>query len=204
MNYLRYLEKEIHSVVAATVDNNGLPVTCAIDIMDSDDNGLYFLTSKGKRLYARLKKNEYVALTGMKGEDTLSCVTISLRGRVKELENARLPLLFEKNPYMWEIYPTRESQKALTVFQIYEGSGEWFDLSKQPIERTSFVMVNKQEEEKTYEITNKCSGCKVCQTVCPQDCIDFSRVPAVIREKNCLHCGNCFMVCPKEAIIHRG
>lgn len=46
MNYLRYLEKEIHSVIVATVDENGLPVTCAIDIMDSDENGLYFLTAK--------------------------------------------------------------------------------------------------------------------------------------------------------------
>ena len=37
MNYLRYLEREIHSVIAATVDDNGLPITCAIDIMDSDE-----------------------------------------------------------------------------------------------------------------------------------------------------------------------
>ena len=40
---------------------------------------------------------------------------------------------------MFEIYPTEESRKALTVFQIYEGSGEWFDLSKKPIERASFT-----------------------------------------------------------------
>lgn len=46
---LSYLEKEIHSVIIATVDNNGLPVTCAIDIMDSDEKGLYFLTAKGKK-----------------------------------------------------------------------------------------------------------------------------------------------------------
>lgn len=56
MNYLHYLEKEIHSVIAATVDDNGLPVTCAIDIMDSDEKGLYFLTAKGKGFYHRLKK----------------------------------------------------------------------------------------------------------------------------------------------------
>lgn len=31
---------------------------------------------------------------------------------------------------MNEIYPTVESMSALTVFQLYEGSGEWFDLSK--------------------------------------------------------------------------
>ena len=41
MNYLEFLEKEIHSFVAATTDKNGLPQTCVIDVMDSDENGLY-------------------------------------------------------------------------------------------------------------------------------------------------------------------
>lgn len=50
MNYLKYLVEEIHTTVMATVDNKGLPVTCAIDIMDYDDTGLYFLTAKGKNL----------------------------------------------------------------------------------------------------------------------------------------------------------
>ena len=77
MNYLKYLVEEIHTTVMATVDNNGLPVTCAIDIMDYDDSGLYFLTAKGKSLYDRLTRKGYVALTGMKGNDTLSCVAIS-------------------------------------------------------------------------------------------------------------------------------
>ena len=54
MNYLKYLVEEIHTTVMATVDNNGLPVTRAIDIMDYDDSGLYFLTAKGKSLYDRL------------------------------------------------------------------------------------------------------------------------------------------------------
>lgn len=36
------LRKRNYSVIAATVDDNGLPVTCAIDIMDSDEKGLYF------------------------------------------------------------------------------------------------------------------------------------------------------------------
>ena len=54
MNYLKYLTEEIHSTVMATVDENGLPVTCAIDIMDCDENGLYFLTARSKNFYARL------------------------------------------------------------------------------------------------------------------------------------------------------
>ena len=75
---LMFLEREIHSVIIATVDDNDLPVTCAIDIMDSDENGLYFLTAKGKEFYDRLKKNGYAALTGMKGNDTLSCLAVSV------------------------------------------------------------------------------------------------------------------------------
>lgn len=51
---------------------------------------------------------------------------------------AKLSDLFEKNPYMEKIYPDMRSRSALTVFKIYEGIGEWFDLSKFPIERASF------------------------------------------------------------------
>lgn len=204
MNYLRYLEKEIYSVIMATVDDSGLPVTCAIDIMDSDENGLYFLTAKGKGFYYRLKKSGYAALTGIKGSDTLSCVAVSVRGKVQEIGNAPLKRLFEKNPYMNEIYPTEQSRQALTVFQLYEGSGEWFDLSKKPIERAAFTIGNKQEETQGYEITQECIRCKACQIVCPQNCIDFTVIPAVIKQENCLHCGNCFAVCPQKAVVQRG
>lgn len=84
----------------ATTDANDLPVTCAIDVMDYDDNGLYFLTAKGKNFYDRLKRNGYVALTGMKGKDTMSCVAVSLRGKVKEIGSEPLERLFKKNSYM--------------------------------------------------------------------------------------------------------
>ncbi|WP_418290225.1 4Fe-4S binding protein [Massilicoli timonensis] len=165
---------------------------------------MYFLTAKGKGFYHRLKKNEYVALTGIHAGDTLSRAAVSVRGKVQEIGKTPLLRLFEKNPYMNEIYPSEESRQALTVFHLYEGSGEWFDLSKKPIERASFTIGSKQEEKQGYEITQKCNGCRTCQTVCPQDCIDFSIVPAVIRQGNCLHCGNCFHVCPQKAVIRRG
>ncbi len=61
----------------------------------------------------------------MKGNDTLSSIAVSIRGKVKELGYEKVPALFEKNPYMYKIYPTMESMQALTVFQIYEGTGEW-------------------------------------------------------------------------------
>ena len=130
VDYLSYIINEIHTTIVATVDDEGLPVTAAIDMMDCDDNSLYFLTAKGKGFYNRLIKRQFLAFTAMKGEDTMSSVAVSIRGKVRELGPDKIPELFAKNPYMREIYPADESMQALTVFQIYEGTGEWFDLSK--------------------------------------------------------------------------
>lgn len=201
--YLYFVQKEIHSTVMATVDNDGFPVTCAIDIMDCDGKSLYFLTARGKSLYGRLNKQGYVALTGMKGRDTLSCVAVSIRGKVRELGAEPLPKLFGKNPYMSEIYPTEQSRSALTVFQIYEGTGEWFDLSQKPIERAGFAFGKTEVEKEGYFITKACTGCRICEAVCPQRCIDFAVIPAAIWQEHCLHCGNCLSSCPQKAIIRR-
>ena len=182
-NYLEYIVREIHTTIVATVDDEGLPVTAAIDMMAADEHGLYFLT-----------------LTALKGEDTMSCVAVSVRGKVRELGNERIPELFELNPYMKEIYPTENSMQALTVFLIYEGSGEWFDLSKKPIERASFTFGGAEKRAEGYFITDACTGCGSCAAVCPQNCIMTERIPYVIAREHCLHCGNCLTACPVGAV----
>lgn len=200
---LRFLQEQIHTTVAATVDSDGRPVTCAIDIMDTDEDSLYFLTAKGKGFYNRLKQSGCIALTGIRGEDTMTSVAVSVSGKAEEIGESRLPRLFEKNPYMREIYPTEESRKALTVFRISDGKAEWFDLSKKPIERFSFTFGHALAKEDGYFITESCIGCGTCLTVCPQSCIELDRVPALIRQEHCLRCGNCMGVCPVNAVIRK-
>lgn len=139
----------------------------------------------------------------MKGEDTMSTVAVSIRGEVRELGAELLPRLFEKNPYMKQIYPSVESRSALTVFQIYRGTGEWFDLSKKPIERASFSFGNADIKEDGYFVTDACNGCNLCYLACPQKSIDKSSVPVRINQNNCLHCGNCFSICPVGAVEKR-
>lgn len=202
-DYLAYIVNEIHTVVTATVDEDGLPVTSAIDMMDYDAYGLYFLTAKGKGFYSRLIKSKRIALTAIKSKGTMSSTAISIRGKVKELGYDKTPEFFEKNPYMNEIYPTEKSMKALTVFKIYEGAGEFFDLSKKPIERNIFAFGGAKIEHRGYLITEECVGCGNCLAVCPQDCIVSSEVPFVIEQKHCLHCGNCKTICPVNAVIRR-
>lgn len=152
IDFLKFIQEQIHTTVVATNNDQGLPVTCAIDIMDYDENGLYFLTAKGKNFYKRLKANGYLSLTGIKGNNTMSCIAVSVCGKVKEIGSERLQRLLDKNPYMYEIYPTEQSRSALTVFCLYEGQGEWFDLSKKPIERFSFSFGEGRTET---------DGCKV-------------------------------------------
>ena len=202
MDYLSYIVDHIHTTIVATVDDDGLPVTAAIDMMDSDGDSLYFLTAKGKSFYDRLIKRGYLALTALKGESTMTSIAVSLRGKVRELGFDRIPALFDKNPYMKEIYPTEESRHALTVFQIYEGSGEWFDLSKKPIERASFTFGGAERKQEGYFVTDACIGCASCAAVCPQDCIREG-TPFVIDQAHCLHCGNCLTVCPAGAVEKR-
>lgn len=203
-DYLEFISKEIHTVIVATVDDEGKPVTAAIDMMDADDNGLYFLTARGKGFYDRLKKREYLSLTARKGESTMTSVAVSVRGKVRELGAGPVKKLFDKNPYMYEIYPTDESRSAISVFQIYEGNGEWFDLSKRPIERMDFSFGGAEKIEEGYFVTDKCIGCKLCYSKCPQKCIDISSKPVVISQSNCLRCGNCYEVCPARAVIRKG
>ncbi len=207
-NFLKITARQFHTVVLATTDERGRPVTCALDIMDWDENGLYFLTAKGKALYRRLKQNGYIAFTGIRGRDTLSSAAVSVQGRARELGSAKIPELFAKNPYMEAVYPDSASRAALTVFYIYEGIGEWFDLSKRPIERESFAFGCGAEHAADcgtagYVITGACTGCGACLPSCPQRCIDVSGAPAVIRQEHCLSCGNCMTVCPAHAVIQR-
>lgn len=202
-DYLHFIVHEIHTTVVATVDDAGLPVTCAIDMMDNDENSLYFLTAKGKNFYERLKKRRYLSLTGMKGEDTMSRVAVSVQGKVRELGREMVTELFRKNPYMYDIYPDESSRSAISVFQIYEGSGEWFDLSKKPVERANFNFGGAENISGGYFITDKCTGCETCYFKCPQKCIDISHKPVFINQSNCLHCGNCFEICPAHAVVKR-
>ncbi len=202
-DYLAFIVREIHTTVVATVDDDGLPVTAAIDMMDCDENSLYFLTAKGKGFYDRLIRRGVLAMTAMKGKDTMSSVAVSIRGKVRELGYNRIPALFAKNPYMNDIYPTEDSMKALTVFQIYEGTGEWFDLSKKPIERASFAFGNAEKKTEGYFIADACIGCGSCAAVCPQNCINTESIPYVIVQEHCLHCGNCLAACPVGAVIKR-
>ena len=56
-----------------------------------DDKGVYFLTAKGKAFYAQLMEQGYIALSAAKGK-----VSISLRGKIRNIGKEKLEEIFEK------------------------------------------------------------------------------------------------------------
>lgn len=196
----KFLAEDVHTVIAATADDEGLPVTCAIDVMDYDGGGLYFLTAKGKGFYRRLISRGYAALTGIKGEDTMHRAAASVRGKVRPESEQKLASLIQKNAYMREIYPTEQSRAALAAFCLYSGQAEWFDLSVKPIVRLNLTFGGAVTEGGAYAVGDGCTSCGKCLEVCPQKCIKIGQRGAYIVQQNCLRCGNCMTVCPVGAV----
>lgn len=77
-DYFNYLVENIHSATVATIGADGHPQTRVIDMMLWDEQGVYFLTARGKAFYEQLMEQGYVALSA-----TRDNVSISLRGKFK-------------------------------------------------------------------------------------------------------------------------
>lgn len=197
--YLKVLVEEMHSTTVATIGNDGHPQTRVIDMMYYDEEGVYFLTAKGKAFYEQLMEQKYIAVSATKDKKA-----VSLRGMVKNIGKKNLDIMFEKNPYMKEIYPG-DTREALDVFCLYEAQGEYFDISvPSNIIRKSIVIGDAQEVQMGYYVGKGCIGCKLCYSVCPQKCINIAQKPVMIEQNHCLHCGRCAQICPMQTIEKRG
>ena len=124
---------EIHSVIIATVDTQGKPATRVTDMMYQDGHSVYFLTANTKSFYKQLLESPFVSVTGLtQGDNTMQRKMVTLAGAVRHIGKEKLPLLLEKNPYMYDIYPTEESRQVLEVFVFTQACGEFYDLTVLP------------------------------------------------------------------------
>ena len=60
-------------------------------------------------------KEIHIVIVATVDDDTMNSVAISIRGKVRDLGFEKIPELFEKNQYMYQIYPTEESMKVLSA-----------------------------------------------------------------------------------------
>ena len=162
-DYLELLVENIHSTTIATIGADGHPQTRVIDMMLYDERGVYFLTAKGKAFYAQLMEQGYIALSATKDK-----ISISLRGKIRNIGSEKLGEIFKKNTYMQSIYPG-DTRSALEVFCLYEADGEYFDISDPAhIVRDSFTVGKEAPEAPGYY----CLHCGRCAESCPKQVIE--------------------------------
>ena len=188
------LLREVKSVTFATVDG-GQPAARIIDVMYVEEDGLYFLTARGKAFHEQLKALPIVAICGMNEK----YVSARLVGEIRFCgDKGVVDKIFERNPMMNDLYPG-ESRYVLEGIHLYRGRGEIFDLSTEPPFRQRFAFGGAQVNPSGYHITDACIACGVCQEICPVDVIsegDIYRIDGT----HCLECGLCREACPEDAI----
>ncbi len=191
--------RDVKDVAFATVDEKGIPQIRIIDIMLAENEKIYFCTARGKNFYAQLMRDDHIAITAVNKDFQM----VRLSGTAEKLaeQKAWIDRIFEENPSMNGVYPN-ESRYILEPFIIANANIEFFDLGKEPINRQNFVIGNREEKKKGFEISASCIGCGKCRRICPQQCINVGK-PFEINQNHCLHCGLCFENCPVKAITIR-
>ena len=182
----------------ATVDEDGAPQVRNISAIHFEGTDIFFLTARGKYFASQLKRDGRVQILGY----TKYKETIRLSGKAIEVQESEQKkwrdVLYQEQPYLENVYPG-ETKEIDTMFVIRDYTIEYFCLSTRPITREYFAVGNAQVRPKGYVMTDACSGCGTCQSVCPQNVI-VEGSPFVIDAHHCLQCGNCAENCPVQAI----
>ena len=192
-DYLSYLSNHIPAVTAAVTDKNGLPLTCALNIMSCSENGIYLLVPRHTEFYQALTQKNYLSFTGIALEDGVPSVSLSLRGSVSEKSPAVLSRL---SPF------SRTIPRGFSVFLLSQASGEWASLkAERETASFSFSFSSGEYDRRRFFITDRCVLCRLCAARCPQKCISISQRPAKILQEDCIRCGTCYETCLAKAII---
>lgn len=127
-DYMKLLEN-IGAVVFATVDSDGKPHTRFANIGVANENGIFFMTKPGNEFYTQLKDNENVSISGMSNDEN-GIQSITIEGKVREVDQSYLEDILKDNPYVKDVYPDEEDRKSVVPLQVYEGSGFYMNLKE--------------------------------------------------------------------------
>lgn len=78
---------------------------------------------------------------------------------------------------------------------------QYKDLLTEAIKKYIFPVKNTKKEKFDICDITQCTGCSVCESICPQNCITMNKMDGgflypVINYDECIHCGKCVNICP--------
>ncbi len=186
----------------ATADKYGDPQIRNISAVYYEPDAMYFFTAKGKSFCEELLSDGRVQVLGYTKYKEM--IRLSSKAVPVEEENQQkyIDLIFEKYPYLYNLYPDDTRLMAGIVFKIADARIEYFNLGVNPIFRESYTIGKGSVVFRGYVITDKCHGCGACADKCPQRCIEQGS-PYKIEQSHCLHCGICRDICPFGAVEKR-
>lgn len=65
------------------------------------------------------------------------------------------------------------------------------------------LLTGKKPPRKSPVITDKCTACGECESICPKDAVKVKGQMAEVNYSKCIRCFCCHEVCPEEAIVLR-
>jgi ferredoxin len=207
---------QIGCLTFATVDR-GTPQTRIAHLFAHDHEGLYFRTMITKPFYEQLKKTDKVSICGMFPKTSVSYneegmpyfapgYTIRATGGIKELSLDSLKKKAAANPMFMLGVKDIEKYPAMTTFCLYRAWGEVFDFDFEmerrdhKILRTGFCFGGMRAPFRGVRITDECIACGECMARCSFKAINQSEGQFVIDHTRCDVCGDCYMICPTNAI----
>jgi len=188
------LLREVKSISVATV-HNGTPEVRIADVMLANEDGLFFITARGKPYYKQLKDINRIALCAM----DKNYVTVRATGNIQFCDDENvIEKIFESNPILGTLYPG-DKKDILEAFHFHRGKGEIFDLSTHPPKRDRFAFGGETVNPPGFIINDKCTACGTCLDACPVGVISEGDIYS-IDGSHCLECGRCAEECPEDAI----
>jgi len=126
---MKILEKDMKVAIFSTVDEDNQPHARPINIGVANEEGVFFMTSPKTNFYQQMQSNSKIAITGFLEEEYLIQV-IRIEGKVRKLGKEKLQEVLQDNSYIDQVYPDKEEQQSVQVFQLYEGEGFYHSLTQ--------------------------------------------------------------------------
>ncbi|GAH08331.1 unnamed protein product, partial [marine sediment metagenome] len=132
--------------------------------------------------------------------------------------------LYDEDKLKYSLFNFLKNKEIATIKDLKEFSKEFnHDLKKilslsylLKYENLIEIKKNENTSELEFNIKNKdfikvkpiyepvkvifdskiCSGCGICQGICPVDCIKIDNGVGIIDDEKCISCGLCYTVCP--------
>lgn len=212
---------KIGCLTFATVDEDGYPETRIAHLRGYDEQGIYFMTMYTKPFYKQLKATGKLSICGLAAQSKVEELEdgspvfdpgyfARLTGDVIEVSAEAIKVKAQQNKMFEFSVADHEKYPTMVNFCIMKFRGEIFnyDFEKVVMDhkvlRTRFAYNGFDVIEAGLSIGSGCISCGKCKRECSFDAIYQDERQYKIDGSRCDECGSCFLVCPANAITHKG